>query len=58
MVKDELFMELSCEKDKRINIRVSERYLNKLNDIKKRTGINLSEMVRRSLIIYINKYDI
>jgi len=58
MVTDDLFFELVSSKSRRINIRVSDTYLKRLNNIKRKTGINISEMVRRGLILYLDKYDI
>ena len=57
MVKEELLFELVSMKSKRINIRVSESYLRRLNNIKKRTGVNISEMIRRGLVLYLDKYE-
>lgn len=56
MVKDELYYELMSKKDKRMNIRVSEDYFNRLNQVKKITGVSLSEMIRRGLNLYLDKY--
>jgi len=57
MVKEDILLELITSKDKRINIRVSENYFKRLHNLKKRTGIGISEMVRRGLILYIEKHD-
>ena len=57
MVNDELLYELITAKDKRLNIRVSNRYHNKLHNLKRRTGIAISEMVRRGVLMYIEKHD-
>ncbi len=58
MVKEEILFELVSMKTKRINIRVSESYIKRLNNIKKRTGVTISEMIRRGLILYLDKYEI
>jgi hypothetical protein len=58
MVKEEILFELVSMKTKRINIRVSESYIKRLNNIKKRTGVTVSEMIRRGLILYLDKYEI
>jgi hypothetical protein len=58
MVKEEILFELVSMKTRRINIRVSESYIKRLNNIKKRTGVTISEMIRRGLILYLDKYEI
>jgi len=45
MVKEEMYFELVSAKNRRINIRVSEPYHKRLNNLKTRTGVNISEMV-------------
>ena len=56
MVTDELKYEYSYTKDARINIRVTGEYLEKLHDLKRKTGIPISEMIRRGLNQYLEKH--
>jgi len=58
MVNEDILLELELMKDRRINIRVSEPYLRRLYSIKTRTGISISEMVRRGLVMYLNRYEV
>ncbi len=58
MVRDELFYELINIKNKRLNIRVSESYLERLNNLKNHTGVSVSEMVRRGLLYYLDRHEI
>lgn len=58
MVKEELIYEMISMKNKRINIRVSEPYLRRLNNLKKCSGVGISEMVRRGLILYLERKEI
>jgi hypothetical protein len=58
MVRDELLYELVTMKNKRLNIRVSEPYLERLNKLKNHTGVSISEMVRRGLILYLDRNEI
>lgn len=58
MVNEDILLELELMKDRRINIRVSEPYLRRLYAIKTRTGISISEMVRRGLVMYLNRYEV
>jgi len=57
MVSEEILLELITAKDKRLNIRISNRYHNRLHKLKQRTGVGISEMVRRGLVMYIEKHD-
>ncbi len=58
MVRDELLYELVTMKNKRLNIRVSEPYLERLNKLKNHTGVSISEMVRRGLLLYLDRNEI
>lgn len=58
MVKEEIYFELVSAKNKRINIRVSKPYHERLNNLKIRTGVNISEMVRRGLILYLDTHEV
>ena len=57
MVNDIVLNEAISLKEKRLNIRISKSYHRKISQLKKRIGISYSEMVRRGLAIYIDKYD-
>ena len=58
MVRQELIDELITTKDKRLNIRVSEPYLKRLNLLKAKSGVCISEMIRRGLILYLDRNEI
>ena len=58
MVKEEIYFELVSAKNRRINIRVSEPYHKRLNNLIIRTGVNISEMVRRGLILYLDTQEV
>ena len=50
----ELEYELENPKVQRINIRVSSNLLKELHIVKRKTGVTISEMIRRGLRDYLN----
>lgn len=57
MVNEDIFLEMIASKEKRLNIRVSNSFYQRMLKLKKRTGVNYSEMLRRGLTLYLDKHD-
>lgn len=43
-------------KEERINVRLSSTLFDQLKKHKKRTGMKMSEMVRRGVLLYLERY--
>lgn len=44
-------------KDKRLNIRISETLYHRLRSLKNNTGLNISDVARRGIYLYLEKHN-
>lgn len=58
MVNQKLLNELLQAKEKRINIRVSSQFYDKMKFLKEHTGVPYSEMIRRGITLYVDKFGV